>query len=571
MKNIICFLSSSLFSENRRTLHRVRQLMQGAPYLTAFTLIFGLFACQGILEENPVGLATAESYYSTSKGIEDGLKATYTPLRGFYGRQEAYFLTVTGTDMYTNGFGGATNTPDINNYSPNFLGSHNYVRVIWDNFYVGINQANAVISRAPKVQGMNEATRSRVIAEARFLRALYYYHLVRQFGDVHFTLEETQGVETEARRTPVATIYKEGILPDLQYAVANLPAKAIDYGRASKHAAEAVLASVHLTLENWAEAEKMAAAVINSNDFLLVKNYIDLWDINNDVNSEVIWSVQYTDDPLTNGPGNNGHLYFQFDYTRNPAMTRDIENGRPFQRFMPTNYTLKLFDLSKDSRFVGSFKTVWIANRQGTINGKKVMPGDTAIKIVLNPVPDALQKTVPYWLIDFNDKWVGNVTDPLEIGGASRRQFPTLIKYLDPLRTSINATDGRRDFLVIRLAEMYLIAGEAAFRQGNNVKAAEYVNVIRTRAALPGKVAAMQVTAADMSQDFFLDERGRELAGEMHRWYDIKRSGKFIDRLMKYNLDAAANVKPTHIVRPIPQTQIDRVTNPGDFLQNPGY
>jgi hypothetical protein len=281
--------------------------------------------------------------------------------------------------------------------------------------------------------------------------------------------------------------------------------------------------------------------------------------------------VQYTADPLTNGPGNTGHLYFQFDYTRNPAMIRDIENGRPFQRFMPTNYTLKLFDLSKDSRFDGSFKTVWIANRAGTINGKKVMPGDTAIKIVLNPVPDALQKTVPYWLIDFNDKWVASVTDPLEIGGASRRQFPTLRKYLDPLRTSVNAEDGRRDFLVIRLAEMYLIAGEAAFRQGNNVKAAEYINVIRTRAALPGKVADMQVKAADMSQEFFLDERGRELAGEMHRWYDIKRSGKFIERLMMYNLDAAANVKPTHIVRPIPQTQIDRVTNPGDFLQNPGY
>ena len=549
-----------------------KKIMKKTNYLiTSLALAFGLFSCQDILEENPVGLATAESYYSTAKGIEDGLKASYTPLRRFYGRQEGYFLTVTGTDMYTNGFGGATNTPDINNYSPNFLGSHNYVRIIWDNFYVGVNQANAVIARAPQTSGMNEATRKRVIGEARFLRALYYFHLVRQFGDVHFTLEETQGVETEARRTPVATIYKEGIVPDLQYAVANLPAKTSDYGRATKHAAEGLLARVQLTIGNWAEAEKMAAAVINSGNYRLLKNYGDLWDIGNDVNSEVVWSIQYTDDPLTNGDGNQGHLYFQFDYTRNPAMIRDVENGRPFQRFMPTNYTLKLFDQSMDSRFDGSFKTVWIANREGTINGKKVVPGDTAIKIVTYPVPDARQKSVPYWLIDFNDKWVASVTDPLEIGGASRRQFPVLKKYLDPLRTSVNATDGRRDFLEMRLGEMYLIAGEAAFRQGNNAKAAEYVNVVRTRAALPGKVAAMQVKAADMSQAFFLDERGRELAGEMHRWYDIKRSGQFIERLKKYNLDAAENVKPTHIVRPIPQTQIDRVTNPGDFLQNPGY
>lgn len=539
--------------------------------LCAFAMLLGLVSCQDILLENPVGLATAESYYSSPKGIEDGLKATYTPLRQFYAQHDAMFLTVTGTDMWTNGFGGATNFPDINNYSPNFLGSNSMVRVIWDNFYVGINQANAVIERAPKVAGLSDAAKSRIIGEARFLRALYYFHLVQQFGDVHFTLKESQGVVTEAKRASVATIYQEGIVPDLQYAVANLPVKAADYGRVTKHAAEGLLARVQLTTGNWAEAEKMAKAVIDSKDYQLLKNYGDLWDIDNDVNSEVVWAVQFTADPLTNGAGNQAHLYFLFDYTRNPAMTRDVENGRAFQRFMPTNYTLKLFDLSKDSRFNGSFKTVWIANQKGTINGKAVVPGDTAIKILLYPVPDAQQKTAPYWLIDFNDKWVGNVTDPLEIGGASRRQFPMLKKYLDPLRTSVNATDGRRDFLVLRLAEMYLIAGEAAWRLGDNVRAADYVNVVRTRAALPGKAAAMQLAAADMNLEFFLDERGRELIGEMQRWYDLKRSGKFIERLMKYNLDAAKNVKSTHIVRPIPQTQIDRVTNPGDFLQNTGY
>jgi starch-binding outer membrane protein, SusD/RagB family len=190
---------------------------------------------------------------------------------------------------------------------------------------------------------------------------------------------------------------------------------------------------------------------------------------------------------------------------------------------------------------------------------------------VMHPVPDAEQKAAPYWLIDYNNKWVASVTDQLEIGGSSRRQFPSLKKYLDPLRTSVNAVDGRRDFIVMRLAEMYLIAGEAAFKQGNLAKAATYINVVRSRAALPGKAAMMQITGADLSDDFILDERGRELAGEMHRWYDIKRSGKFLERLKKYNLDAAANVKEMHLIRPIPQTQIDRVTNPGDFTQNPGY
>ena len=125
--------------------------------LSLVTLIGTLVSCNAILEENPVGLATAESYYATPKGVEDGLKATYTPLRSFYGQEPAFFLTVTGTDMYTNGFGGATNNPDYNNYSPNFLGSSAYVKTIWDNFYVGINQANAVVGRAPKVTGLSEA------------------------------------------------------------------------------------------------------------------------------------------------------------------------------------------------------------------------------------------------------------------------------------------------------------------------------------------------------------------------------------------------------------------------------
>lgn len=540
--------------------------------LSLTLLFFGFFSCQTILEESPVGLATADSYYSTPTGLEDGLRAVYTPLRRFYGREEAFFLTVPGTDMFTNGFGGVTNSPDINNYSANFLGSNAFVTAVWDNFYVGINQANAVINRAPAVAGLSEATKNRIMGEARFLRALYYFHLVQQFGDVHFSLQETIGVQTTAKRTPVATIYQEGIIPDLQFAIQNLPAKAAQYGRITKPASEAMLAKVHLTLGNWAEAERLASQVTKGYDFQLVKPYGNLWDINNDVNSEVIWSVQYTGDPLTNGEGNQSHLFFIFDYTQNPTIIRDLPNGRAYQRFMPTNYLIKLFDPAKDSRWEGSFKTVWLANSRGTINGKTVAPGDTAIKIVPYPVADAVQNQAPYWYIDFNDKWVGaaNITNN-EIGGGQRRRFPVLKKYIDPLRVSVNATDGRRDFTVIRLAELYLIAGEAAWRQNKPTEAAAYINVVRTRAAMAGKEKDMQVTTADINLDFILDERARELAGEMHRWYDLKRTGQLLERVKKYNLDAAPNIKEMHLVRPIPQTQIDRVTNPGEFMQNPGY
>ena len=117
---------------------------------------------------------------------------------------------------------------------------------------------------------------------------------------------------------------------------------------------------------------------------------------------------------------------------------------------------------------------------------------------------------------------------------------------------------------------MYLIAAEAAYHLGNSNLAAEYINIIRRRAAVEGKEAEMEVSAADIDLDFILDERGRELAGEMHRWYDLKRTGKLLDYVDLYNPDAAINIKPMHLVRPIPQTQIDRVSNPAISLKIPG-
>jgi len=546
-----------------------RLFIKNSFFVLALSLL--LASCEDVLIEDPVSLATASAHYTDLNGLEDGLKACYTPLRSFYGTQGGLYYTVTGTDIYTNGFGGDKNHPDINNYSINFNSTAPFLEGLWNPFYEGINQCNTIVGRTPNVQAVNATEKNRIMGEARFLRALYYFHLVQQFGDVHFTLEETIGVETTASRVPINTIYQEGIVPDLTFAIENLPVDPKDYGRATKGAAEALMARVQLVIGNWSEAQQLAENVIDNYSYELVTPFADLWRIENDVNSEIIWSVQYTNNPLTNGPGNSAHLYFNFDYTKNPAMIRDIENGRPFQRFMPTNYFLNMWNPEIDARWHGSFKTIWIANKTGVINDQTVNPGDTAIRIVIHPVDDGVQATAPYWYIDYENGEVSMQDNPLEIGGNDRRNFPVLLKYLDPLRAAVNATDGQRDFPVIRLAEMYLIAAEAAFQQGNADLAAQYINVLRTRAAVEGQEAEMQVTADDIDLDFILDERGKEMAGEMHRWYDLKRTGKLLERVRAHNKDASPNIKDMHLVRPIPQTMIDRVSNPGDFPQNPGY
>jgi starch-binding outer membrane protein, SusD/RagB family len=107
--------------------------------------------------------------------------------------------------------------------------------------------------------------------------------------------------------------------------------------------------------------------------------------------------------------------------------------------------------------------------------------------------------------------------------------------------------------------------------KSNPAEALKYVNDLRKKRAVPGKEADMEVTAKDLNIDFILDERARELAGELFRWYDLKRTGKLVSYVQKYNMDAKANIKETHMLRPIPQVQLDAITNKEEFKQNPGY
>jgi hypothetical protein len=152
-----------------------------------------------------------------------------------------------------------------------------------------------------------------------------------------------------------------------------------------------------------------------------------------------------------------------------------------------------------------------------------------------------------------------------------RKFYVSLKKFKDSTRTSVAEAQSARDVFVIRLAEMYLIAAEAEFNNGNPDSSAYYLNVIRTRAAIPGHEAAMQITASDVNLDFILDERARELCGEQIRWFDLKRTGKLLSRIQAMNPDAAQYIQSYHTVRPIPQSEIDAVSNKDSFTQNPGY
>ena len=532
-------------------------------------------SCEDVLKETVIS-NIGNDYINTGKGFEDAVKAAYSSLRNYYGTQQGLTLTEYGTDLFATGADGGYK--GFHFYDAQLQPTVDYLAIIWDETYRGINTCNAVIERAPKVTGVTDAVKKQRIAEVKFLRAHYYFLLFQQFGGVDLRLTETLTPTKVTSRASDADMYK-AIITDLEAALPDLDTKirAADYGRATKAAAEHLLARVYLTKGNssvkatddYAKAESYAANVIKNYGFKLLPDFASVFAQGaGEINDEVIFAVQYTSDPLTDGLGNNLHLLFGMQYDVQAGMVRDIVNGRPFKRLRPTKYCLETVfaDRVNDSRYKKTFKDTWLSNNPGTFtnvfdNSKKSVTfktGDTTIFIPGFEMSLTERAKKPY-----------QVLVPSLYNEAL---FPTLQKFLDPLRPDRTYEAGSRDFLCFRLADTYLMIAEAQLLQGKTKDATESVNMVRRRAAFVGKSTAMEITQAQMNMEMIFEERGRELVGEQIRWMDLKRWGNLVDRVQKNNPQAAPNVKAIHLVRPIPQTQIDRTEGGSSaFPQNPGY
>jgi hypothetical protein len=543
-------------------------------------------SCNKKLEENNPSGITSATAYTTAKGFETLVNAAYTYTRFWYGKEEGYQISEMGTDIWTGGTGDVY--PAISTYK-DLQGNLAALSLEWTNFYAAVNLCNTGIAAIAKVTGYTDAQRANREAELRYLRAFYNWHIVEVWGGVHFTTEPNAGAVTTANKTPVETWYKQ-IFEDLDFAVKNLPATTSEYGRATIPVAKAFLARMYLTRGMNQQALAMAKEVIETTSYgySLLPKYADLWNMANLKNKEVIWAIDYSTNlnynDLTQGAyqyghsrgSNSGHMLFLavYDQINTNILFRDVNNGRPFNRYMPTRALLNLFNDIDDSRYQSSFQTVWYCNKAGTQKGNffnstltaTFKIGDTVIWCPKETLDTNVTKLKPYTTFDYTRIYAADGTT-----GDRKRFYASLKKFKDSTRSVQGEAQSARDVYVIRLAEMYLIAAEAEFKLGNTGPAATYINKIRTRAANPGQEAAMQVTASDITLDFILDERARELAGEQLRWFDLKRTNKLVERISKMNPDAAAYIKPFHMVRPIPQIQIDAVTNKSEFTQNEGY
>jgi len=289
-----------------------------------------------------------------------------------------------------------------------------------------------------------------------------------------------------------------------------------------------------------------------------------------------------------------GYDLIKSDYpatTGSNVVGRDPQNGRPFRRIRPNaKYILEtaFANRATDQRYDGTFQTIWLSNGGTYPAGQLTMPAGTNGatvngKVLINKVDTAI------WLRDRvvtpaeRAAFKGIMFEPDYLPGATIKftdqMFPTVRKFDDSTRVDQNDYSDR-PYILFRFSEVYLIAAEAAIKGGATLQnAADMINVLRTRAALKEKqtpveyaaaVAAQQITAAQVTLDFLLDERSRELFAEDCRWWDLSRTKKLVERVKLYNPEAQ-NVADFNMVRPIPQAQIDLVTEGPKYPQNPGY
>ncbi|MDX5340185.1 MAG: RagB/SusD family nutrient uptake outer membrane protein [Cyclobacteriaceae bacterium] len=530
-------------------------------------------SCQDQLQEDVIS-QIGSNYMNTPKGIEDAVNAAYTSLRAWYGTERGHNMTEFGTDIYTNGADGSWKF--MNTYTNQFDSQNGHVRELWDEFYRGINTCNAIIDRAPNVTGMTESVKKQRVAEAKFVRAHNYFIMVQLFGPIDLQLNENIVPTKKVSRATVPAIYS-AIIADLESAIPDLEAGkvSVQYGRATRAAAQNLLGKVYLTkatseakqADDYAKAEALFKNVL-AYGFTLMPQYSQIHQFGNERNDEVIWSIQYTRDPLTNGGGNNSHVFFLMEYDVQAGMRRDTQNGRPFKRYRLTPYAINTVfgERVNDSRYKASFIDVYYSNRPGTFNTSfdlskptvTFAEGDTAIYI-------------PGFEMSLEER-AKKKYQVLVPSRYDERLFPGLKKHLDPGRADLTQFEGGRDFIAMRLGETYLRLAEAQLKQNKVTEATATINVLRRRAAFPGKADAMEILPAQMTMDFLMEESARELTGEQFRWLDLKRWGVLIERVKLHNAQAAPNIKDFHALRPIPQNQIDRAEGgPSGFPQNPGY
>jgi hypothetical protein len=477
-------------------------------FILIMIIILPLVSCEDFLKEVPKDRLSEANFYSSKEDAIASLNAIYVPIRENF--RTLYLLMLDIQADYAHGRG---STRPLGEYEGFDQTNIDRAATMWLRFYQSIRNANISIENISKME-ISESDKSTLIAEARFMRAMCYYHLVRNFGGVPLYLTT---VTDETERKSVNEVY-QAIIDDLQAGENNLPNSPTQYGKPSKWSAKSLLAEVYLTIGEWTLAKNKAKEVIDSGEFSLIEVSSP-----NDFNSIF-------------GPNLNGTseeiFYFKYNHQNGWSWPMNLlwsdTPWGPFGNYVIYSLPSPFFDNWND---------------------------------------DDLRKQ---WNV-FTE-YINRFTGQLETLPAST---PILCsKFRDPDAPSREGFDN--DYPVLRYADVLLIYAEAAVMADNAVSttALEYLNQIKRRGyGYPSKVASPVDFPSDgwtveSFRDTVLLERAYELYMEGDRWFDLKRSGKLKEIILT---NTGKIVKDKHLLWPIPQQEIN--TNPkiNQENQNPGY
>lgn len=417
-----------------------------------------LTSCDDFLELVPPSTIVVDILYKSESDFDQALLGCYASLRSQYGNWWEVG-DVRADDVWQQMMNQAARV-----LTDTYAG-HTAADGIWNNGYSTIHFANTILIQIKDAEIANKEV---YIAEAKFLRALSYFNIVRTFGAAPMLTEPALPDQAyKIGRTPVNTIYNEIIIPDFIVAAENLPVNytGTSVGRATKGAAKALLGKVYLTVGDFIKAETVLQE-ITTMGYSLLDNYNDIFDwIGNKHHSEYIFEIEYSSNP--NIPGSNFTNLWSpnWDIYRNHYKI----NGTLHDSFTPTQEFFDLFE-EGDLR-----KSITVAN-------------GLTIDDVFYPIPTRLQS------------------------------FFTL-KYAIPVNADANS-DG--NWIVTRYSDVLLMLAEAKNENLKPDEALEYLNEVRERAGLD----PLSDLSKSQIQDAIEKERRIELIGEGHRWFDLIRWGK---------------------------------------------
>lgn len=469
----------------------------------------GLVAsCRNYLDEIPTAQITTVNFYRTDRDITEAVNSVYGQLTANW-QERMHMLSELRADHIQAGpqasNAGRIVPFDLLTYD-NLNGD---ILNTWSTFYTAINNANTVVERAPGAAQAAEATRKRVLAEARFLRAFSYYNLVRLWGRVPLILTATApNGNLQVSRNTEDEIYA-AIITDLQYAAGETPDNpglpliygGANNGRATIGAANALLAEVYLTRRNWAKAAEYAQKVVASNRYALWPNYTDVF----------LYVNKYA---ANSAP--NGEAIFEFQYQQDAAVPTFI------------------------IRWTGPRDVLF----QGLVTGRGGFGSYASPPLFFNSFspPDARRASI------FPE------TYPNQNGVATRLNTdPRNVYNMKYKLDGQNAPFGNagNNWPILRLADVLLIQAEALNEaSGPTADAYAAINRIRNRARLPNLTTGLSQAAF---RDSLYAERSKELFLEGDRWFDLLRTNRLTSELARVGV----TVTDAQRFLPIPQSELD--------------